>query len=164
LAAFTSSSKTFDLRDQLKKLVWNPEKDAIKAHILTMTTILYSMSLLGDTLTDRDKIEYFMSSLVKKSYLVNKINLSQPFDQACRDVVEFVSKERIAATIINEHAYKQPVGAKLYNLEPYDDEDDAEAHRHANTTPRSIGQLNATYDAEISYWLDILFSPIFRGL
>jgi hypothetical protein len=70
LAAFTSSTETFDLRDQLKKLVWNPEKDAIKAHILTMTTILHSMSLLGDALTDSDKVEYFMSSLVKRSYLV----------------------------------------------------------------------------------------------
>ncbi len=39
LAAFTSSTETFDLRDQLKKFVWNPDKDAIKAHILTMTTI-----------------------------------------------------------------------------------------------------------------------------
>jgi hypothetical protein len=99
--AFTSSTETFDLRDQLKKLVWNPEKDAIKAHILTMTTILHSMSLLGDSLTDRDKVEYFMSSLVKKSYLVKQINLSHSFDQACRDVVEFVSKEKIAATIID---------------------------------------------------------------
>jgi hypothetical protein len=90
LAAFTSSTKTFDLHDQLNKLVWNPEKDAIKAHILTMTTILHSMSLLGDSLPD--KVEYFMSSLVKRSYLVKKINLSHTFDQACRDVVEFVSK------------------------------------------------------------------------
>ena len=81
LANFTSSTETFDLRDQLKKLVWNPEKEAIKAHILTMTTILHSMALLGDALTDRDKVEYFMSSLVKKSHLVRKINLTSTFDQ-----------------------------------------------------------------------------------
>ncbi len=147
LAAFTSSTETFDLRDQLKKLMWNPDKDAIKVHILTMTTILHSMSLLGDTLTDRDKVEYFMSSLVKKSYLVKKINLSHSFDQACCDVVEFVSKEKIAATIIDQHSYKQPAGAKLYNLEPYDEDDDDEAYRHDNH-PRSMDQLNALYNAE----------------
>jgi hypothetical protein len=95
LDAFTSTTETFDLRDQLKKLVWNPEKDAIKQHILTMTNILYSMALLGDHLTDRDKVEYFMSSLINKSYLVKKINLSTSFDQACRDVIEFVSKEKL---------------------------------------------------------------------
>jgi hypothetical protein len=100
LDAFTSTTETFDLRDQLKKLVWNPEKDAIKQHILTMTTILHSMTLLGDHLTDRDKVEYFMSSLVNKAYLVKKINLSTSFDQACRDVIEIVSKEKIAATIL----------------------------------------------------------------
>jgi hypothetical protein len=95
LDAFTSTTETFNLRDQLKKLVWNPEKEAIKQHILTMTTILHSMALLVDHLTDRDKVEYFMSSLVNKSYLVKKINLSTSFDQPCRDVMEFVSKEKL---------------------------------------------------------------------
>jgi hypothetical protein len=141
--------------------VWNPEKDAIKAHILTMTTILHYMSLLGDALTDRDKVEYFMSSLVKRSYLVKKINLSHSFDQACRDVIEFVSKEKIAATIIDQHAYKQPAGAKLYNLEPYDDDHNFEAHSHDNHCPiRSTSTLNAIYNAELNAmgmdWLDNL--------
>ena len=117
------------------------------------------MSLLGDTLTERDKLEYSMSSLVKKSYLVKKINLSHSFDQACRDVVEFVSKEKIAATIIDQHSYKQPAGAKLYNLEPKDEDDDDEAHRH-DKHPRSMDQLNAHYNAECSAmrmdWLDKL--------
>jgi hypothetical protein len=54
---------------------------------------------LGDHLTDRDKVEYFMSSLVNKSYLVRKINLSTSFDQACRGVIEFVSKEKVAEAI-----------------------------------------------------------------
>jgi hypothetical protein len=99
------------------------------------------MSLLGDALTDRDKVEYFMSSLVKRSYLVKKINLSHSFDQACRDVIEFVSKEKIAATIIDQHAYKQHAGAKPYNLEPYDDDNDFEAPSHDNQPPRSCGQL-----------------------
>jgi hypothetical protein len=76
LWAFTSSTETFNLRDQLKQLVWNPEKNAIKQHILTMTTILHSMALLGDQLTDHDKVEYFMASLVNNLYLVKKINLS----------------------------------------------------------------------------------------
>jgi hypothetical protein len=151
LTAFTSSTETFDLRDQLKKLVWNPEKDAIKAHILTMTTILHSMALLGDALTNRDKVEYFMSSLVKRSYLVEKINLSHSFDQACRDVTEFVSKEKVAATIIDQHAYKQPAGAKLYNMEPYDDNHDFEAHSHDNShSICSTSTLNAIYTAELN--------------
>jgi hypothetical protein len=157
LANFTSSTETFDLRDQLKKLVWNPEKEAIKAHILTMTTILHSMALLGDALTDRDKVEYFMSSLVKKSHLVRKINLTSSFDQACRDIVDYVSKEQIAKTIIDQHAYKQPAGAKLYNLEPCSDDDDYETHCHAN---RSTATLNLLYDAELNAmrmaWLDKL--------
>jgi hypothetical protein len=157
LANFTSSTETFDLRDQLKKLVWNPEKDAIKAHILTMTTILHSMALLGDALTDRDKVEYFMSSLVKKSHLVRKINLTSTFDQACRDIVDYVSKEQIAKTIIDQHAYKQPAGAKLYNLEPCSDDDDYEANSHAN---RTTATLNLLYNAELNAmrmaWLDKL--------
>jgi hypothetical protein len=157
LANFTSSTETFDLRDQLKKLVWNPEKEAIKAHILTMTTILHSMALLGDALTDRDKVEYFMSSLVKKSHLVRKINLTSTFDQACRDIVDYVSKEQIAKTIIDQHAYKQPAGAKLYNLEPCSDDDDYEAGSHAN---RSTATLQMLYDAELNAmrmaWLDKL--------
>ena len=57
------------------------------------------MALLGDALTDRDKVEYFMSSLVKKSHLVRKINLTSTFDQACRDIVDYVSKEQIDKTI-----------------------------------------------------------------
>jgi hypothetical protein len=77
LEAFTSSMETFNLRDQLKQLVWNPEKEAIKQHILTMTTILHSMAVLGEHLTDRDKVEYIMASLVNKSYLVKNINLSR---------------------------------------------------------------------------------------
>ena len=157
LANFTSSTETFDLRDQLKKLVWNPEKDAIKAHILTMTTILHSMALLGDALTDRDKVEYFMSSLVKKSHLVRKINLTSTFDQACRDIVDYVSKEQIAKTIIDQHSYKQPAGAKLYNLEPCSDDDDYEAGSHDY---RSTPTLQMLYDAELNAmrmaWLDKL--------
>ncbi len=157
LANFTSSTETFDLRDQLKKLVWNPEKDAIKAHILTMTTILHSMALLGDALTDRDKVEYFMSSLVKKSHLVRKINLTSTFDQACRDIVDYVSKEQIAKTIIDQHAYKQPAGAKLYNLEPFSDDDDYEADSHDY---RSTPTLQMLYDVELNAmrmaWLDKL--------
>jgi hypothetical protein len=157
LANFTSSTETFDLRDQLKKLVWNPEKDAIKAHILTMTTILHSMALLGDALTDRDKVEYFMSSLVKKSHLVRKINLTSTFDQACRDIVDYVSKEQIAKTIIDQHAYKQPAGAKLYNLESYSDDDDYEADSHDY---RSTPTLQMLYDVELNAmrmaWLDKL--------
>ena len=157
LANFTSSTETFDLRDQLKKLVWNPEKEAIKAHILTMTTILHSMALLGDALTDRDKVEYFMSSLVKKSHLVRKINLTSTFDQACRDIVDYVSKEQIAKTIIDQHAYKQPAGAKLYNLEPCSDDDDYEAGSHDY---RSTPTLQMLYDAELNAmrmaWLDKL--------
>jgi ferredoxin len=158
LANFTSSTETFDLRDQLKKLVWNPDKDAIKAHILTMTTILHSMALLGDVLTDRDKVEYFMSSLVMKSYLVRKINLTGTFDQACRDIVDYVSKEQIARTIIDQHAYKQPAGAKLYNMEPCsDDDDDDEAYSHDY---RSTPTLQLLYDAELNAmrmaWLDKL--------
>jgi hypothetical protein len=43
LEAFTSSMETIDLRDHLKWLVWNPDKEAIIKHILTMTTILHSM-------------------------------------------------------------------------------------------------------------------------
>jgi hypothetical protein len=86
--------------------------------------------------------------------------LSHSFDQACRDVVEFVSKEKIAATIIDQHAYKQPAGAKLYNLEPYDDDHDFEAHSHDNPVPRSIATLNAIYKAEMDAmrmdWLDKL--------
>jgi hypothetical protein len=109
LEAFTSSSETFDLRDQLKLLVWNPDKDAIKQHILTMTMILHSMALLGDQLTDRDKVEYFMAFLVNKSYLVKRINLSRSFDQACRGII--VSKEKIATTIMNEHKHRLPLGA-----------------------------------------------------
>jgi hypothetical protein len=46
MEAFTSSTETFDLRDQLKQLVWYPEKEAMKQHMLTMTTILHSMELL----------------------------------------------------------------------------------------------------------------------
>ena len=157
LANFTSSTETFDLRDQLKKLVWNPEKEAIKAHILTMTTILHSMALLGDALTDRDKVEYFMSSLVKKSHLVRKINLTSTFDQACRDIVDYVSKEQIAKTIIDQHAYKQPAGAKLYNLEPCSDDDDHEAGSHDY---RSTPTLQMLYEAELNAmrmaWLDKL--------
>jgi hypothetical protein len=91
LEAFTSSTETFDLRDQLQQLR-NPEKDAIKQHILMMTTILHSMELLGDQLTDCDKVENFMASLVNKSYLVKKVNLSRSFGQACRDIIEFVRK------------------------------------------------------------------------
>jgi hypothetical protein len=55
LAAFTSSTETFDLRDQLKHLVWIPDKDTIKGHIHNMRTIIHQMTLLGDELTDRDK-------------------------------------------------------------------------------------------------------------
>ncbi len=157
LANFTSSTETFDLRDQLKKLVWNPDKETIKAHILTMTTILHSMALLGDALTDRDKVEYFMSSLVKKSHLVRKINLTSTFDQACRDIVDYVSKEQIAKTIIDQHAYKQPAGAKLYNLEPCSDDDDYEAGSHDY---RSTPTLQMLYEAELNAmrmaWLDKL--------
>jgi hypothetical protein len=86
LEAVTSSTETFDLRVQLKQLVWNPDKEAIKQHILSMTMILHSMALLGDQMTNCDKVEYFMASLVNKSYLAKKINLSHSFDQACRDV------------------------------------------------------------------------------
>jgi hypothetical protein len=39
MEAFTSFTETFGLRDQLKQLVWNPNKEAINQHILTMTTI-----------------------------------------------------------------------------------------------------------------------------
>jgi hypothetical protein len=126
LEAFTSSTETFDLRDQLKQLVWNPEKVAIKHHLLTMTTILHFMALLGDHLTDRDKVEYFMSSLVNKSYVVENINLSKLFDQACRDVIEFVSKERIATTIMNQHEHRLLPGVKFNNIEPFDEEYDFE--------------------------------------
>jgi hypothetical protein len=113
LEAFTSSTETFDLRDQLKQLVWNPVKDTMKQHNLMMMAILHSMALLGDQLTDRDKVEYFMASLVNKSYLVKKINLSHSFDQACRDTIEFVGKEKFATAIINLHKHRLPPGAKL---------------------------------------------------
>jgi hypothetical protein len=39
LAAFTSSTETFDLRDQLKHFVWIPDKNIIKGHIHNMRTI-----------------------------------------------------------------------------------------------------------------------------
>jgi hypothetical protein len=106
LDAFTSTTETFNLHGQLKDLVWNPEKEAIKQHILTMTTIIHSMALLGDHLTDRDKVEYFMSSLVNKSYLAKKINPSTSFDQACRDVIGFGIKEKIAAPIMLQHKHR----------------------------------------------------------
>jgi hypothetical protein len=48
LAAFTSSTETFDLRDQLKRLFWIPYKDTIKGHIHNMRTIIHQMTLLGD--------------------------------------------------------------------------------------------------------------------
>jgi hypothetical protein len=99
-----------------------------------------------------------MSSLVKKSYLVRKINLTGTFDQACRDIVDYVSKEQIAKTIIDQHAYKQPAGSKLYNLEPCsDDDDDDEAYSHDY---RSTPTLQLLYDAELNAmrmaWLDKL--------
>jgi hypothetical protein len=103
-----------------------PKKIGIKQHILTMTTILHSMALLGDHLTDRDKVEHFMSSLVNKSYLVKKINLSTSFDQACRDVIEFCSKEKIAETIMLQHKHRLLPGVKLNNIEPFEDDYDFE--------------------------------------
>jgi hypothetical protein len=125
--AFTSSTETFNLRDQLKQLVWNPDKEAIKQHILTMTTIFHSMVLLGDHLIDLDKVEYFMASLVNKSYLVKIINLSRSFDQACSDIIEFVSKDKIATTIMNQHKHRLLPGFKLNNIEPFDGEYDFKA-------------------------------------
>jgi hypothetical protein len=62
-----------------------------------------------------------------------------------------VSKEKIATTIIDQHAYKQPAGAKLYNLEPYDEDNDFEAHSHDNHRPiRSTSTLSAIYNAELN--------------
>jgi hypothetical protein len=58
------------------------------------------------------------------------------------------------------HAYKEPAGAALYNMEPYDDDNDFEAHNHDNHVPRSIATLNAIYNAEMNAvrmdWLDKL--------
>jgi hypothetical protein len=114
LAAFTSSTETFDLRDQLKRLVWIPAKDTIKGRIHNMRTIIHQMTLLGDHLTDRDKPEYFMMSLVHKPYLVNKIELTRTFEKTCHDIEDFISKEKYIATIRNQHHHNLP--PRVFNI------------------------------------------------
>jgi hypothetical protein len=114
LAAFTSSTETFDLRNRLKNIVWNPAKDNIKVHMDNMKTIIHQMTLLSDQLTDRDKTEYFMMSLANKLNLVKKIDLSRTFDKTCHDIVNFAAKEKYIATIKKQHHHNIPPG--LFNL------------------------------------------------
>jgi hypothetical protein len=149
LDAFTTTTETFDLRDQLKNVVWIPEKIGIKQLILTMTKILHCMAL-GDHLTDRDKVEHFMSSLVNKSYLVKKINLSPSFDQACRDVIEFCSKEKIAETIMLQHKHRLLPGVKLNNIEPFDDDYDFETMSRDRAGSRFSMKLDFPVDRNLS--------------
>jgi hypothetical protein len=83
-----------------------------------------------------------MASLVNISYLVKKINFSRSFDQAGRDVIEFVSEEKIATTIMNQHKHRLPPRAKLNNIEPFDDEYDFEAIKQGQRHGRSSGRQN----------------------
>jgi hypothetical protein len=108
------------------------------------------MALLGDHLTDRDKVEYFMASLVNRSYPVKKINLSCSFDQAFRDVIGFVSKEKIATTIMNQYKHRLPLGTKLNNIKPFEDEYDFEAINQGQHQGRSSGSQNSIKDRNLN--------------
>ncbi len=61
--------------------------------------------------------------------MVKKINLSTSFDQACRDVIEFCSKEKIAKTIMLQHEHRLLPGVKVNNIEPFEDDYDFESMR-----------------------------------
>jgi hypothetical protein len=78
--------------------------------------------------------------------LVKKVNLSHYFDQACRGIIEFVSKEKIATTIMNQHKHPLPLGAKMNNLEPFDNDYDFEAMSQSQRHGRSTGKLSFPYD------------------
>jgi hypothetical protein len=81
-----------------------------------MKTIIHQMTLLGDQLTNRDKIEYYMVSLANKPNLVKKIDLSRTFDKTCHDIVDFVSKEKYIATIRKQHHHNIPPGVFLNTM------------------------------------------------
>jgi hypothetical protein len=91
-----------------------------------------------------------MASLVNISYLVKKIIFSHSFDQACRDVIEFVSKEKIATTIMNLHKHRLPPRAKLNNIEPFNDEYDFEAINQGQRHGRSSGSQNFPNDRNLN--------------
>jgi hypothetical protein len=76
------------------------------------------MTLLGDQLTDRDKTEYFMASLIHKSYKVKKIDLKGTFNQACRDIEDFISKEEMTTTILKQHHHLLQPNVKVNILPP----------------------------------------------
>jgi hypothetical protein len=104
-----------------------------------MKTILHQMTLLGDQLTDRDRTEHFMASLVHKSYLVKKIDLSGTFDQACRDIEDFISIEKMMATIIKQHHHNLPPGVVTLNNvegEEFDFDSDQETTYHSEDKQR----------------------------
>ncbi len=76
------------------------------------------MTLLGDQLTDRDKTEHFVASLVHKSYLVKKIDLSSTFDEACRDTEVFISKEKMTTIIHKQYRHLLQSNVKVNILPP----------------------------------------------
>jgi hypothetical protein len=116
LEAFTSSTETLNLRDQLKHLIWQPDKESVKQHIQKMNIIFHNMTSLKDPLTDRDKTMYFMESLVNKPYLVKKVNLTGTFNKACRDSIHHTSKEKLQETIIKQRCHIHPSNVKVNNI------------------------------------------------